>query len=146
MSEFSEGEDFDDDEAIGLGDDGDDLVDQSAVDEAKKEREQSHRYKSTQLKAVPWPVCPVCGGAPDDGQTDAAEQWQRVYNCTACDGVGHADVPVDDETFGDTIRGSDSRVVMLAKRYAIGAADLWSGNSSHGTYRGTTFVTPEMDF
>ena len=145
MSEFSEDEDFDDDEAIGLADE-DEGLDEAVSDDEMKTREQSHRYKPAQLKAIPWPICSECGGPPEDGQKDAAEQWQRVYNCAACDGVGHADVPVDDETFGDTVRGSDARVVMLAKRYATGADDLWSGNSSHGTYRGTIFVTPEMDF
>jgi len=136
------GDDFDDD-----FDDEADFEEVSAVDWiAKQKRDQSHRNKPGTLKSVPWPVCPVCGGPPDDDRRDSAEQWQRVYDCSACDGIGHEDVPIDDETFGETVSGSDARVVMLAKRYAAGMPDLWSGDVARGMYRGTTFVTPEMDF
>ncbi len=132
---------FEDDELL---DDGDTVIDTPA-DKPKKEREQAHKWKPESLRAVPWPRCEACGGPPDDGDPDAALQWQRVYGCKECDGVGHAEVPIDDEHYNETARGSDARVVLYAKRYARGVP-LFDGCESRDESREPIYLTPETDF
>lgn len=112
--------------------------------DSERERDQSHRYKPEPLRQMKLKRCSDCGGIPDGCVDDNLKQLQRVYACGSCDGIGWLDVPVDDAAMRDRDHrpGTEARIAIFAKRYALGL-DLWSGCDELIRTPATVFRVPD---